>query len=858
MASTSASSVQKSFKYDVFLSFRGEDTRKTFVGHLYHALHCRGINTYKDDEKIKKGEVISKELITSIQDSRFYIIVFSKDYASSSWCLDELEKIIECQRLTEHTAYPVFYDVEPTHVRHQSGAVEEAFKKHVGKEGAGRWRGALSEAAGLAGWELKNTLNGDEAKFIQAIVRYISLELRFISPSFDQKLVGIETRVNKIVSSLRVGLNDPCMIAIKGIGGGGKTTLAKAVFDHISCQFEGKSFVENVSKRSSFGLKKLQKQILKDVFSGQCIDNNTEMQRMRNTKVLVVLDDVDNIKQLEALAGSPSWFKPGSKIIITTRNEQVFKPHQVKLIHDVNQLLLSNDEAICLFSRYAFGGEIPIRDYEELSSQVAQYAAGLPLTTKVLGSHLCGVDKDGWIDAIDRLKTIPEQETLETMELSYNGLEDDEKKIFLDVACILKGEMKDEAIRVLECCDFHAKRGLRVLEQKSLITISNDGRLGLHDRIEEMGKNIVLRLSPGDPKRYERLWIKEEIEDILKNDLGSEAIRCIKLEDTDLSSTIIMKGLRKMNGLRYLYVNTPVGKVEVNEVWQYLPDTLRSLHWPGYPLGCLPKTFQANKLVDLAMVQSNICQLWEEGQTKALEKLKFLDLKYSNLTAFDLGMTLDLEMLDLKKCYEFLELHMPLTPLKLKFLNLSGSKVSNPNFRLTPHLVKLTLSIKDVKHLPDSICKLKHLKYLNLKSCKLLEQLPTDIYKLHGLEELHLTKCFVLQEITNNICMLKHLKYLKLTSCSLIEQLPEDLGRLECLEELYLITFTELPEEFGRLHCLKELNIEGSGIKYLPATIYRLRDLCIVWSSGQLEWHGFTSLKKISKYTASSYVYSCE
>ncbi|KAJ0751800.1 putative TIR domain, P-loop containing nucleoside triphosphate hydrolase [Helianthus annuus] len=810
MASTSASSVQKSFKYDVFLSFRGEDTRKTFVGHLYHALHCRGIKTYKDDEKIKKGEVISKELIESIQDSRFYIIVFSKDYASSSWCLDELAKIIECQRLTEHTAYPVFFDVEPTHVRHQSGAVEEAFKKHVGKEGAGRWRGALSEAAGLAGWELKNTLNGDEAKIIQAIVRYISLELRCISPNFDPKLVGIETRVNKIVSSLRVGLNDPCMIAIKGIGGGGKTTLAKAVFDHISCQFEGKSFVENVSKRSSVGLKKLQKQILKDVFSGQCIDNNAEMQRMRNTKVLVVLDDVDNIKQLEALAGSPSWFKPGSKIIITTRNEQVFKPHQVKLIHDVNQLLLSNDEAICLFSRYAFGGEIPIRDYEELSSQVAQYAAGLPLTAKVLGSHLCGVDKDGWIDAIDRLKTIPEQETLETMELSYNGLEDDEKKIFLDVACILKGEMKDEAIRVLECCDFHAKRGLRVLEQKSLITISNDGRLGLHDRIEEMGKNIVLRLSPRDPKRYERLWIKEEIEDILKNDQGSEAIRCIKLEDTDLSSTIIMKGLRKMNGLRYLYVNTPVGKVEVNEVWQYLPDTLRSLHWPGYPLGCLPNTFQANKLVDLAMVQSNICQLWEEGQTKALEKLKFLDLKYSNLTTFDLGMTLDLEMLDLKKCYEFLELHMPLTPLKLKFLNLSGSK------------------------------------------------LPTDIYKLHGLEELHLTKCFVLQEITNNICMLKHLKYLKLTSCSLIEQLPEDLGRLECLEELYLITFTELPEEFGRLHCLKELNIEGSGIKYLPATIYRLRDLCIVWSSGQLEWHGFTSLKKISKYTASSYVYSCE
>nr|KAJ0211079.1 hypothetical protein LSAT_V11C400215690 [Lactuca sativa] len=96
VTSSSTSFANKCFKYDVFLSFRGEDTRTSFVDHLYHALQNKRIHTYKDDERIRKGKRISDELIGSIEDSKFYIIVFSKSYASSSWCLDELVKIMEC------------------------------------------------------------------------------------------------------------------------------------------------------------------------------------------------------------------------------------------------------------------------------------------------------------------------------------------------------------------------------------------------------------------------------------------------------------------------------------------------------------------------------------------------------------------------------------------------------------------------------------------------------------------------------------------------------------------------------------------------------------------------------------------
>ena len=170
MASTSnskrpfccSSSSNSKWRYDVFLSFRGEDTRKNFISHLYLALDNANIKTFKDDEELRKGEEIAPELLKAIEESRIAIIVFSKTYAHSKWCLDELVKIMECQKEKGQIVYPVFYHVRPCEVRNQYGTYGEEFKKHESnadeekKKKIEQWRTALRKAGDLSGFSLRD------------------------------------------------------------------------------------------------------------------------------------------------------------------------------------------------------------------------------------------------------------------------------------------------------------------------------------------------------------------------------------------------------------------------------------------------------------------------------------------------------------------------------------------------------------------------------------------------------------------------------------------------------------------------------------------------------------------------------
>jgi hypothetical protein len=157
---SSSSSFVSQWAYDAFLSFRGEDTRKTFTAHLYAALCRNGINTFMDD-KLRSGEEISPTLVKAIEESEISIIVLSKNYASSRWCLDELMKILECRKTRGQHILPLFYHVDPSEVRNQTNSVGEAFAeleerfKNDEMKVHG-WKTALTQVANLSGKLLEN------------------------------------------------------------------------------------------------------------------------------------------------------------------------------------------------------------------------------------------------------------------------------------------------------------------------------------------------------------------------------------------------------------------------------------------------------------------------------------------------------------------------------------------------------------------------------------------------------------------------------------------------------------------------------------------------------------------------------
>ncbi|KAL7618205.1 hypothetical protein Lser_V15G03640 [Lactuca serriola] len=164
------SSSTHAHRYDVFLSFRGLDTRHSFTNHLYKALIDANIITFLDDEEIETGEALKPELESAIKASRASIIILSKNYATSTWCLDELVLILEQRMISDHIVIPIFYHVEPTHVRMQQSSFGDALFKHKQTmdeemdenkrrqwaQKIDRWSKALTEVANLKG----NEVNG--------------------------------------------------------------------------------------------------------------------------------------------------------------------------------------------------------------------------------------------------------------------------------------------------------------------------------------------------------------------------------------------------------------------------------------------------------------------------------------------------------------------------------------------------------------------------------------------------------------------------------------------------------------------------------------------------------------------------
>ncbi|XP_057984814.1 disease resistance protein RUN1-like [Hevea brasiliensis] len=353
-------------------------------------------------------------------------------------------------------------------------------------------------------------------------------------------------------------LDDVRFVGICCMGGRGKTTIARAICAHLSCQFEGSCFLANIREvQEKHGLFPLQEQLLSEILTERNATiwdahNGTYeiIKKLHHGRVLIVLDDVNRLDQLKSLASLPDWFGSGSTIIKTTRHEHLLLCRGVLKIYKVEGL--HRDQALHLFSLRAFTSDYPADDYLELSNHFVNYANGLPLALDVLGSFLFGRSINKWKSALDKLKEIPNKEILDKLYISFDGLEELEKKIFLDIACFSKGEDKDYVIKVLESCGFCPDIGIRVLLDKSRVTISND-RIWMHDLLQEMRQEIVRRSCYEELGKRSRLWLYKDVYHILLNNSGTKQIEGIVLdsceqEDEHLSA----KAFMKMKKLRLL------------------------------------------------------------------------------------------------------------------------------------------------------------------------------------------------------------------------------------------------------------------------------------------------------------------
>ena len=364
----------------------------------------------------------------------------------------------------------------------------------------------------------------NESKFIQEIVQTVSIIVNCTYLNVASHPVGIESRVQDINSLLSIGRNDICMVGILGVGGIGKTTIAKAIYNLIAHQFEGSCFLTNIREHSKqeFGLVQLQEtllsEILRDARSSKVgnVDRgiNVIKHRLCSKRVLLILDDVDHLSQLEALAGKCDWFGLGSRIIITTRDRSLLTNHEVNFTYQVKEM--DHNEDLQLFSWNAFKRDKPTEEYVEITECAIHYAGGLPLALMVLGSDLYGKSIIQWKSALDKYESVPNKNIQEILKISYDGLDDSEKDIFLDIACFFKGKHADYVIKILDGCGFFPDIGIQVLIDKSLVTIDENNKLGMHDLLQDMGKEIVRRESPEEPGGRSRLWFHEDVRHVLE------------------------------------------------------------------------------------------------------------------------------------------------------------------------------------------------------------------------------------------------------------------------------------------------------------------------------------------------------
>ncbi|GJR76951.1 NB-ARC domains-containing protein [Tanacetum coccineum] len=415
-----------------------------------------------------------------------------------------------------------------------------------------------------------------------------------------ENLVGIDFHFDKLDLSRFVGSDKVNMIGICGISGIGKTTITKAIYNLMYVHFEGSCFCEDVkevTKRQ--GVIQVQMHLINKILKTEdqmisCVSEGSTVikQRMACKPIMLVLDDADHRDQLKALA--------------------------------------DEDQSLQLFNLYAFEEKHPSTGFQGLADKAVKYVRGHPLALIVLGCFLYGKTVGEWVSDLDRLKLHPNEDIQRVLRLSYDGLNNHQQNILLDIACLFIGENRDFVASVQDGCNFFADTNMKVLIDKGILS-------------EES-------IMPG---KQIRLWSLSEVYDLLSGK---------KVEITEAVEVLVL----------FLEKSSQKVHIDATGSLYFLSNELRLFCWHGCPFKYLPSNFYPENIVSIDLSYSNIKQLWTTP--KCLRRLKFMKLRHCcNLTTTsDFSEITNLEELDLEGCVNLVTVHPSIEMLKrLVVLNMT-------------------------------------------------------------------------------------------------------------------------------------------------------------------------------------------
>ncbi|CAM6115537.1 unnamed protein product [Calypogeia fissa] len=595
------------------------------------------------------------------------------------------------------------------------------------------------------------------------------------------------------------------VLGIVGMGGIGKTTLAKTVFNSISRNFEYTCFVENVK-----GIQDLEKTVLGNFYHNGKPMIQTSWSQVRKKKALIVMDDVDAKNQLRVLPELRS-FEPGSRLIITSRNEGVLKYFETYELYRVD--FLQTDEAKKLFCQYAGLKEnvddpsrIPLGEKVEV---VVGKCGGLPLTLEVIGCYLRGHEGDAtyWEQTIDKLGKAEaicggeDDEVWARLKVSYDDLAAKEKEMFIEAAIYFNGQPLERALAAWNGAYKNADTSWDNLVTRSLVkmTLSRDldgdgggyypksTTVWVHEQLQDLAGSIA--------KGYmQSMCTQMQIADFKRADENTKILVSGPGEFLSTGPPIKYEFLAKLTELKYLDLRFTVPQGS----FKTFPRKISLLHW----------------------------NLWfgrTRGRTYIFPQIQCLEL--CNLSI------LELENWEVTK--EFPEALGNLSNLRILSLrDLKGLNHLPENFGNLVHLKQLTLSCADLQTLPASFGSLSALEELELHLFQ-LECLPESIWELPTLKKLDIDT--PLEILPNNVRSFNQLEKLHI---KYLGKVPDNFTNLRALEDLKIVShrLEALPDNFAELFSIRMLHIQSDRLRTLPDSVGQMSSMqSLVIESAMME-----------------------